>query len=155
MVMKLFLLLILVGLAVCLFFAYLSITAKAPESGLVQGQLKPCPDSPNCVSSEQGTAASHRVEALYFEGAADAAWQDLKQAIAALGGKIREDQGEYLQAEFSSRIFRFVDDLECRMQAQDNLIHVRSASRAGRSDLGVNRKRVEELRRLFQGGDSR
>lgn len=153
MLIKIFLILALTILAVCLFFAYLSITAKAPELGLVDGHLKPCPDSPNCVNSEQGTDVSHQVDPLPFDGAPDQAWLKLKQAIDAQGGKITEEQPGYLRVEFTSRIFRFVDDLECRLQVQDNLIQVRSASRVGHSDFGVNRKRVDRLSSLFTGNE--
>ena len=67
-----------------------------------------------------------------------------------MGGKIEADQDGYLWAVFTSRIFRFKDDLECRLAAPENLIHVRSASRLGYSDLGVNRKRVEALHKNFE-----
>jgi uncharacterized protein (DUF1499 family) len=56
----------------------------------------------------------------------------------------------YLHAEFTSAIFRFVDDLEFLVDDTAKVIHVRSASRLGTSDLGVNRKRVEEIRRRWQ-----
>ncbi len=150
MVIKIFLVLALTILAVCLFFAYLSITAKMPELGLVDGRLRSCPDSPNCVNSEQGTDVSHQVDPLPFDGAPDQAWLKLKQAIDAQGGKITDEQPGYLRAEFMSRIFRFVDDMEFRQQAGEDLIQVRSASRVGHSDLGVNRKRVQALRKAMR-----
>lgn len=156
MVLKLFLILGLAGLAVCLFFAYLSITAKAPESGLEDGRLRPCPDAPNCVSSEQGTDKSRQVSALAFRDAPDQAWQRLKNALVAMGGQIIEEQPGYLHAIFTSRVFRFIDDMEFRLSPDEGVIGLRSASRAGHSDFGVNRKRVEELRHLYQkGSDSR
>ncbi len=66
-----------------------------------------------------------------------------------MGGKIEEEHDGYLWATFASRLFRFVDDVEFRMVSIDGIIHVRSASRVGYSDLGVNRRRVERLRTLF------
>lgn len=66
-----------------------------------------------------------------------------------MGGKIQEEQDGYLWATFTSRLFRFVDDVEFRMVSSDGIIHVRSGSRKGYSDLGVNRRRVEKLRTLF------
>ena len=63
-----------------------------------------------------------------------------------MGGQIEQDTGAYLWAAFRSKGYRFVDDLECRMDIDSKVIHVRSASRVGHSDLGVNRKRVEALR---------
>jgi len=150
--MKIFLILILAGLAVCLFFIYLSITAKTPPSGLVDGRLRPCPDTPNCVSSEARTPLSHRVEPLAFDGSPPRAWGQLKKTLLAMGGRIVEEQEDYLHATFVSRIFRFVDDMEFRLLKPENIIHLRSASRVGHSDLGVNRERVERLREMFSAG---
>jgi uncharacterized protein (DUF1499 family) len=63
--------------------------------------------------------------------------------------KIVEEKDDYLHAEARSLIFRFVDDVEFYLPAPEKVIHVRSASRVGYSDMGVNRKRVEEIRRRF------
>jgi uncharacterized protein (DUF1499 family) len=106
-----------------------------------------CP-ARRCVSSEDPNISA-RVAPLTFQGPPETAWKLLKETILELGGSIREEQGDYLRATFTSRIFRFVDDVEFRMVAAEKLIHVRSASRVGRSDLGVNRKRVERLRAAF------
>ncbi len=150
MVMKVLLVLLLIGLAVCLFFAYLSMTARAPESGLLEGRLRSCPEKPNCVCSEPETQASHRVQPLRFSGSSTRAWLKLQQKLSAMGGIVVAEQPGYLHVEFRSRIFRFVDDLELRLQEQDGLIHVRSASRVGYSDFGVNRKRVDKLRTIVE-----
>jgi uncharacterized protein (DUF1499 family) len=130
------------------FLAFKSLTSPAPKIGLVAGKLRPCPNSPNCVVSENDTAVS-RVEALPFEGAPDRAWGLLRQTVERNAGSIREDRDGYLWATFTSSIFRFVDDVEFRLDAARGVIHVRSASRAGYSDFGVNRKRVEKLRTAF------
>ncbi|MBP1699934.1 MAG: hypothetical protein H6Q41_5122 [Deltaproteobacteria bacterium] len=66
-----------------------------------------------------------------------------------MGGKIQKEQDGFLWATFTSRVFRFVDDVEFRMVSTAGMIYVRSGSRVGYSDLGVNRKRVEKLRTLF------
>jgi uncharacterized protein (DUF1499 family) len=66
-----------------------------------------------------------------------------------MGGKIQEEHEGYLWATFTSKVFRFVDDVEFRMVSADGIVHVRSGSRVGYSDLGVNRRRVEKLRTLF------
>jgi uncharacterized protein (DUF1499 family) len=66
-----------------------------------------------------------------------------------MGGEIQEEHDGYLWTTFTSRLFRFVDDVEFRMVFTDGIIHVRSGSRVGYSDLGVNRRRVEKLRTLF------
>lgn len=139
----------LLALLPCLLATMIACTGKPPETRPADGRLRPCPDRPNCVSSEDEGRAS-TVQPLTFQGAPAAAWQRLKDAVRDMGGEIREEQEElYLRATFTSRVFRFVDDVEIRMVPAKNVIHVRSASRLGYSDLGVNRKRVEKLRVLF------
>jgi uncharacterized protein (DUF1499 family) len=129
--------------------AWLSHTSKTPDVQLVDGHLRPCPETPNCVSSES-VAPLSRIEPLRFKGAPQAAWADLESSIRDLGGTVVEQREGFLRATFTSRVFRFVDDVEFRMVAEEGVIHLRSASRVGRSDMGVNRERVERLRALFQ-----
>ena len=107
--------------------------------GIIDGALAPCPTSPNCVSSEAGTPESHLVAAWPL-----GAWDKLPASIDAAGGKVVDAQDEYIAAEFSSKLMVFVDDVEFR-KGNDG-VHVRSASRVGHSDMGVNRKRIEALR---------
>ncbi len=73
----------------------------------------------------------------------------IKTIVDAMGGSIQAEKTDYLAAAFTSPIFRFVDDLEIRIDTEQRVIHLRSASRVGRGDGGVNRKRVERLRQLF------
>jgi len=129
-----------------------SCASSPPKVQLVDGKLRPCPSSPNCVSSESDIPSS-RVEPLTFKGSPERAWDNLKEAIREMGGKIQEEHDGYLWATFTSRVFRFVDDVEFRMVPSDGIIHVRSGSRVGYSDLGVNRKRVEKLRAAFNQRD--
>lgn len=113
--------------------------------------LKPCPSSPNCVSSLAEEDPTHRVPPLSWAGDLAPAKARLRQAVLAAGNAtfvVEEDA--YWHLEFRSRIFRFVDDVEFLFMPQARLIHVRSASRLGHSDLGVNRKRIEKIRALFQ-----
>ncbi len=126
----------------------LSCASNPPKAQLVDGRLRACPDSPNCVSSESDRASS-RIEPLTFQGPPEKAWGDLKETLREMGGKIQEEHDGFLWATFTSRVFRFVDDVEFRMVSTDGMIHVRSGSRVGYSDLGVNRRRVEKLRTLF------
>ncbi len=115
--------------------------------------LEPCPSSPNCVSSLAEDAV-HRVEPFQFEGDAGAAWRALRDAISALPRtRIVLERPRYLKAECTSRLFRFVDDLEVVQGKTAGRIDLRSASRTGWGDIGVNRARVEELReQLEQAG---
>jgi uncharacterized protein (DUF1499 family) len=73
----------------------------------------------------------------------------LKEALVEMGAEIQKEGNGYLWATFTTRVFRFVDDMALRMEAARGVIHVRSASRVGYWDLGVNRKRVETLRVRF------
>ncbi len=114
-------------------------------------KLRPCPASPNCVSSVAEEDSTHRVPPLSWTGDFARAKARLRQAVLAAGNAtFVVEEGAYWHLEFRSRIFRFVDDVEFLFDPQARLIHVRSASRVGHSDLGVNRKRVEKIRALFQ-----
>ncbi len=117
---------------------------KLPETGVVEGRLRACPDSPNCVTSEDALVAP-----LVFEGDPGAAWARVTNAVRALGGEVRRENSLYLWATFETRWLRFVDDLELRLDPDAGVIHVRSASRVGHSDLGANRRRIEALRAEF------
>lgn len=111
--------------------------------------LAPCPDSPNCVSS-QTDDKRHYIKPIRFHEAPLQAMQRLRDAV--LDEKritLVSEEGGYLHAEARSLIFRFVDDIEFALSPSDGLIHVRSAARTGYSDFGVNRKRVERIRRSF------
>jgi uncharacterized protein (DUF1499 family) len=133
--------LVIAGTASLFYMGYKSREGSAP--GLVQGQLSPCPGSPNCVSSEDGTPQGQSVEPLPADR-----WARIPDAVEALGGTIIQQESRYIAAEFTSAIFRFVDDVEFRLS--DEAIHVRSASRVGHSDMGANRKRVDALREQLE-----
>lgn len=78
-----------------------------------------------------------------------ASWTAARAAVEALGGAVDFDDGKYLHAVFTSGVFKFKDDLELLMEAEERLIHVRSASRMGNYDFGVNRRRVKRLLSLY------
>ncbi|MBW1642345.1 MAG: DUF1499 domain-containing protein [Deltaproteobacteria bacterium] len=127
----------------------ISCASQAPVTiGLRDGKLAPCPNKPNCVSSDhQGKTSG--IEPLAFKETPETAWEKLKMAIISIGGNIEKVDNVYLWATFRTRIFRFVDDMEFRMDAKNKVIHLRSASRVGYSDMGVNKRRVEKLRSKF------
>ena len=129
----------------------LSAVARRPANlGAKGGRLAPCPDAPNCVSSQADDAA-HRMEPIPFDGNADAALARLKAVLTARPRtRIVEADGDYAHAECTSLLFRFVDDVECVVDREKGVINFRSASRVGHSDLGVNRQRMEEVRKAFQ-----
>ena len=111
--------------------------------------LAPCPSSPNCVSSA-ATDEAHHVAPLAYSGAPAAAMQRLRAVIAAMPrATVVTANDTALHAEFRSRLFRFVDDVDCVVDPATGVIQIRSASRVGYSDLGVNRQRVEAIRAAF------
>jgi uncharacterized protein (DUF1499 family) len=111
--------------------------------------LPDCPDKPNCVSSQAGDPA-HAIEPFTYTGSARDAMRRLKSALSAEKRlTVVEERDAYLHAEARSLVFRFVDDVEFLLDTAHKLIHVRSAARTGYSDLGVNRRRVERIRRAF------
>jgi uncharacterized protein (DUF1499 family) len=134
---------------ISLYFVALSVSSrKQPELGLLDGQLRACPASPNCVSSERQGETGY-VEPLMMTTLADDAWRNAKKAIVDIGGVIVTERDGYLHAEFVTPLMRYVDDVELRKDDNKQVIHIRSASRVGHSDLGANRARVEKLRRVF------
>ncbi|WP_321402328.1 DUF1499 domain-containing protein [Maridesulfovibrio sp.] len=124
--------------------------SSPPENlGINGGKLSPCPNSPNCVSSQENDKA-HTVQSIKASGTNKQVIKKLRACIKQMGGKIVSRSGPYLHAEFRSRWFRFVDDLECIYDEAEGRIELRSAARLGYSDFGVNKKRVEELRNRFE-----
>ena len=142
--------LVFAGLVVLALVAASVFSRRAPELGLVDGRLRPCPSSPNCVASEEVTG-DRVVEPLAFEGDPKQALADLRALVEEMAGAtVREATADYLHAEFRTSILRFVDDVEFRVDAADGVIHLRSASRVGHSDLGQNRRRAEAIRRAWE-----
>jgi uncharacterized protein (DUF1499 family) len=118
---------------------------KPTNLGVKDGKLSACPGTPNCVNS-QSTDAQSKIEPL--PGVAIA---DLRKVIESMERTtIIEQTNNYLYAEFKSKLMGYVDDVEFFLDSTANVIHVRSASRLGKSDLGVNRKRVEEIRQKLK-----
>lgn len=133
---------ILVGLIVLIFVLFFILGLKSQKGqalGLVDGKLAACSSKPNCVSSEEGAPQNARIESF-----TSGDWDGLKAAILAQGGKVTKDDSGYLSAEFSSSLFKFVDDVEMRLDGEQ--LHVRSSSRVGYSDRGVNRARIDAFR---------
>jgi uncharacterized protein (DUF1499 family) len=124
-----------------------------PNLGVNNSKLTPCPKTPNCVSS-QAHDEEHYIEPIRFEGTQQEAHDRLLQIIESeKRTQILTDQENYIRVEFTSALFRFVDDVEFYFpeeQVDVKVIHVRSASRVGYSDLGANRKRIERIRSKFQ-----
>ncbi len=135
-------------LALALYMAFLSYSTRHLVN-LSQGmeKLLPCPDKPNCVSSESANP-DHKIESFKINhDNPSQSWNSLIAAVEEAGGKIHVNDDFYCHAVFTSTIFRFKDDFEALLKEGE--LKVRSASRAGTSDLGQNRKRVEKIRQLY------
>jgi uncharacterized protein (DUF1499 family) len=147
---KILLLAFLLVLAVIVFLAATSILSKKPTNlGLTNGKLAPCPNSPNCVNSEAPDAA-HNIPPWGYKCPDELVMPALKKIVAeSPRTRIVTETDDYLHVEFTSQVFRFVDDVEFYIDRKNKMVVVRSASRAGRSDFGVNRKRMEKLRLKF------
>ena len=132
-----------VGLLVIGLFFLLGLKSQKGEAiGLVNGRLVDCGVAPNCVSSEADTQPEKEVPAL------KASLRDVRAAIIATGGIITREQDGYISATYMSKFFKFVDDFEVR-DAGAGIVHVRSSSRVGYSDRGINRKRVKSVRDML------
>lgn len=120
--------------------------AKDVDLGTVDGRLRPCPSSPNCVCSEyEGEHAT--IAPLAFSGDPDAAFRSLVELLEQEPRvEIVTVGSDYVHAIFRSPLFRFPDDVEFRLDPAASVVHVRSASRIGYSDLGANRRRIESIR---------
>lgn len=122
---------------------------KPTDLGVQNNRLAACPATPNCVCSYD-TDPVHKIEPLVYRSTAAEALANLKAIIQALPKTtIVSETPNYLYAEFKSALMGFVDDVEFYVDEAAQVIQVRSASRLGKSDLGVNRKRIEAIRAAF------
>ncbi|MEM8530999.1 MAG: DUF1499 domain-containing protein [Chloroflexota bacterium] len=147
-------LLIVVGvLAVAVVGFILAVRSYKPPTpenlGATNGQLAPCPDSPNCVSS-YATDPEHAMDPLPLTGSASEAQDQLSQIVMSMPRtEIVVNEPGYIRAEFRSQIMDFMDDVEFYIDEEAQVVHFRAAARLGRSDLGVNRQRMEEIGTAF------
>lgn len=124
---------------------------EAPDLGVQQGRLSPVPTSPNAVSS-QTESPEHQIAPLPASGTPSEALRRCRAAcLAEPGARLVRETDSYLRFEMVTRWWRFIDDLECLHDPASNVIHVRSASRVGHSDLGANRRRIERIRQRLNG----
>jgi len=129
-------------------FCLLAHSTHASEfkSGLVNGKLQACPDSPNCINSEALTISPINIS----KTEENLAWSLLQQIITEQGGNIQFKSTDYLSAIFKSGIFGFIDDVEARLDLDAKVIHLRSASRVGYYDFGVNARRLKTIKKAIQ-----
>jgi len=127
-----------------------SCASISPQNlGITNQKLAPCPNKPNCVST-QSSSDKAIIAPLTYTGEVSQAMHKLVETVKNVPRtKIIRQTDSYLYVEFTSALFRFVDDVEFYIDESSNTIHFRSASRIGHSDLGANRRRMENIRVLF------
>lgn len=125
--------------------------ATGEEMTVKEQRLLPCPNSPNCVSTME-TEEGHAIAPYRFQTSLQDAKSVLKQVFSEFPRTtLVKEEGDVLQFEVKSFLFRFVDDVEFWLDEASHTIHFRSASRSGYYDFGVNRKRMEDLRGMLEG----
>ena len=151
---KTLVIIILLFLLFIIYFFILGVNSKSknlPE--LIDGRLSKCPDTPNCVCSENKEHAEHYISPINLSQSTASNSNSLlalKEIILNMGGSIQTEKENYINATFTSAIFRFVDDFEVRIDKANKVIHLRSASRVGRSDFGINKKRIELFKQRYE-----
>ncbi len=128
----------------------LGCSASRPKNlGAAGGRLAPCPHSPNCVSTQAADDA-HRIPPLPYTGSKEQAMDRLVVVINSMPRtRIVTRTDTYLYVEFTTALMRYVDDVEFFLDDSKKILDFRSASRIGYGDMGVNRKRMEEVSRRF------
>jgi uncharacterized protein (DUF1499 family) len=117
--------------------------------GVSNGQLSKMPKSPNAVSS-QADDTDKQVDALPMTGSAMETKQKIISCLKQMGGNAIENETDsYVYSVFTTRLMRFKDDVEFYIDEAHQLVHFRSASRVGHSDLGANRKRYQSFKELY------
>ena len=135
-------------------------SSQAPgDLGVRDGRLKPPSKTPNSVSSQADLWAQHpmrdeaRIAPLALKGTGPATIAQIKRIVGTLpGAKVVESRDDYLYVQFTTRWLKFVDDAEFWFDPSAGVVQLRSASRLGRKDFGVNRARIEAIRRALAGG---
>ena len=126
----------------------------APDNlGVREGRLKPPSKTPNSVSSQAALYPDHpmqkeaEIAPLPLRGDGPATLAKIKSIVEAMpGAKVVKSEPGYLYVQFTTRLMRYVDDAEFWFDPTEQVVHVRSASRMGSKDFGVNRSRIEAIR---------
>ncbi len=150
---KLFSKLLIVSIVMMLGLAMLSFNSGTPPNlGVTDGRLAPCPDSPNCVST-QTDSQEHQMAPVTWSSSPEEAVEKIKEVVSRdfSTAKLIDESPGYLRYEFRSFIFRFVDDVEFHFDQDAPLIHFRSASRVGHSDMGANKSRMQKIVAALEG----
>jgi uncharacterized protein (DUF1499 family) len=134
------------------FFIYVTISNKLPEGlGVTDGELMPCPSSPNCVSTQASVEdVEHYAEPVVYTGNRMKTQLSIESFMLGKGNvHLVSSTLGYVHFEVKSPLVGYIDDVEFYLPAADSVVHIRSASRVGYSDFGVNRERVRQIQSLL------
>lgn len=138
----------LIVLGLLILALWVAKSSASAEVGVKDGKLLPCPDRPNCVSSQDQSDTAHFVEPFPLSSPPEQALGLIREVVASVPrAELVEERPGYLRFVFTSAVLRFDDDVEFLVDEAAGVIQVRSASRLGYSDFGVNRKRVDTIRK--------
>lgn len=142
----------IIGVLVVLFLVRVIVQGnQVPELGVKDGKLAAISSKPNNVST-QTDDPTKKVATLVFKDSQASTLSALKKAVALYGGaKIKAESEDYLYVVFTTSLMRYRDDAEFWLDVENKQVHYRSSSRAGHSDMGLNRKRYNEIAELYRG----
>jgi len=116
-------------------------------------KLDPCPNSPNCVSTQE-TRKRKRMRPIILKHTSEYAKKKMKLMLDDEDDfsnvTLIEEKGNYQHYEFKTKIGKFIDDVEFLFDEKNKLIHFRSASRKGYGDFGKNRRRMKKIRKKYE-----
>lgn len=142
---------VIIFLAILVVLIFLSVYSRFAENhSLVDDRLAPNGNTPNSICTENYPNKNYNPIQINNINS-KTAWSQLKKSILKAGGEIHTDTGLYLWSTFTTPVFKFVDNFECRLDTVNNQIHLRSASRVGYSDFGTNRERADLVIDIFTG----
>lgn len=136
---------LITGLIYFIYLGFKSQNGSAP--GLADSRLTPCSNKPNCICTEYPEQESHYTNAISYK---ELTLDNIVEAIQSTGGSIFTNKDNYIAATYTSSLFKYVDDFELRIDTESKLIHIRSASRVGHSDMGANLKRIEKFKATLE-----
>ncbi|MCU0499659.1 MAG: DUF1499 domain-containing protein [Anaerolineae bacterium] len=144
--------LLVIGFVVSRFWLIPAVSPRPSNLGVNNGQLTPCsPSLLNCVSSQSDSGSFQALAPIPYTGTLAEARAKLLRVITGMERSTIVDQSkpDYLHIEFQSLVWGFIDDTEFYFDDQAKVIHFRSAARLGRSDLNVNKQRIDQIKAAF------
>lgn len=147
--MKILLIILLtIVISILIYFIYLGLKSQSGTApGLVDSKLTACSNKPNCICTEYPNQKLHYSNAINYN---ELNISKITQAIQSTGGIVSIHKDNYIAATYTSTLFKYVDDFELRFDTANKLIHIRSASRVGHSDMGANLKRIEKFKAALE-----